>query len=128
MTTTTTTEPKTKVAQGKTLGEIKAIVALCSFRGYDFLVRETHGGIVLQAEYFDADILTEVMEKQLTRKWLLSPAMTKSEIVQTAFKCVFTSMEHRAREYFQYRGKRVFGPHFDVDGLWEICDRLDVRE
>jgi hypothetical protein len=46
---------------------------------------------------------------------------TRSEIVQTCIKLVMTSMEHRAREGFTYRGKRVFGPHFDVDAIWQLC-------
>lgn len=55
--------------------------------------------------------------EQKTRKWLLSKWMTPSELVQTAFKCVLTSIEHEAREQFTYRGARVFGPHFDIEKL-----------
>jgi hypothetical protein len=104
------------------------VLAACQYPGYTFIVRETHGGIVLQAKYLDPDIFTETLETQLTRKWLLSPHMTYSEIVQTAFKCILTSMEHRAREHFLYKGRRIFGPHFNVDELHKICDRLDARE
>ncbi len=32
------------------------------------------------------------------RKWFLSPHMTKSEVVATAFKAVLTALEHEARE------------------------------
>lgn len=109
----------------------KEIVTACAFDGYTFIVRETHGGIILQAAYYELDINTpesKVPVRQVTRKWLLSPFMTKSEVVQTAFKCVLTSMEHRTREGFLYRGKRIFGPHFNVDGLHSICDKLDARE
>jgi hypothetical protein len=118
-------------AEVKSLEDIQSIVRQVSLHGplagYSFIIRDTHGGIVLQATYLEADILTEVPEAQVTRKWLISPYATKSEIVQTAFKCILTSMEHRIREHFQYRGKRVFGPHFDVDDLYAICDRLDRR-
>jgi hypothetical protein len=110
------------------LEEMKAVVAECKFWGYTLLVRETHGGIVLQAGYDDLDVNTSKPCWQVTRKWLLSPFATKSEIVQTAFKCVLTSMEHRTREGFLYRGKRIYGPHFDVDALHAICDKLDARE
>jgi hypothetical protein len=49
--------------------------------------------------------------------------------VQTAFKCVLTSIEHEAREQFTYSGARVFGPHFDVDALAQLCvsGSMDVR-
>ena len=59
----------------------------------------------------------------------LSPEMTRSEVVQTVFKCALTSMEHRTREFFHYRGRAVFGPHFDVEALWQLCadERMDHR-
>lgn len=112
-----------------TIDEIRKLVAQCAFGDYHFKVEPRLGGIVLQADYIDPDIVTKRPERQYTRKWLLSSAMTRSEIVQTCFKLVMTSMEHRAREGFTYRGKRVFGPHFDVDALWQICadKRFDVR-
>lgn len=58
---------------------------------------------------------------QKSRKWMLSPHMTKSEVVQTAFKAVMTAEEHETREKFSYRGQPVFGPHFDLDQLVRIC-------
>lgn len=61
------------------------------------------------------------------RKWLLSSHMTKSEIVQTAFKAVMTAVEHEVRESFTYRAAAIFGPHYDVDALLSICDARDVR-
>lgn len=67
---------------------------------------------------------------QTTRKWLLSRHMTPSELVQTAFKCVLTSMEHETRELFTYKGAAIFGPHFDVERLVLLCgtsDALEVR-
>ena len=66
---------------------------------------------------------------QYTRKWPLSQYMVKSEVVQTALKCVLTSVEHRVREHFLYKGERIFGPHFDVEALYELAKnrRLDYR-
>jgi hypothetical protein len=101
---------------------------LVEFQHYTFVVSDGHGGVYLQAYYDEPDIITGRMERQHTRKWLLSPFMVKSEFIQTAFKLVMTSMEHRAREGFLYRGKRVFGPHFDVDALHSICGELDYRK
>lgn len=65
------------------------------------------------------------------RKWFLSPYMTKSEVVQTAFKAVLTAVEHETREQFTYRGQPIFDPHYDVDKLVELRaqhDCLDERE
>ena len=107
----------------KTIQEIRAIVDLCRCMEYTFVVLEDgRGAWYLQASYHDSDVITGKSELQLTRRWFVSPEMTKSEIVQTAFKCVMTSMEHRAREWFLYRGRSVFGPHYDVDALHAICD------
>jgi hypothetical protein len=55
--------------------------------------------------------------------------MVRSEIVSTAFKCVLTSAEHRCREHFSYKGERIYGPHYDVDALVEVCrqKQLDYR-
>lgn len=102
------------------------------FRDYIFKVVFEREGYrhYLQAEYYEPDIVTGEVELQKTRKWLLSPHMTKSEIVQTAFKCALTSMEHRTREHFLYMGERVYSPHYDVDALVELCraKRFDERE
>lgn len=96
------------------------------FPGYEFTVREGHGGVFLQAEYDDSDVYTGKVERQHTRKWLLSPAMTDSEIVQTIFKCAMTSYEHRCREAFKYKGARIFGPHFDVNDLVALCKEREA--
>lgn len=105
----------------------RASILLCDvdFAGYIFGVREGHGGVFLQAVYNDTDIYTANVELQHTRKWLLSPSMTDSEIVQTAFKLCMTSYEHRCREAFKYQGARIFGPHFDVHDLVALCNERE---
>lgn len=112
------------------LHEMEEWVARCTFPDYTFAVwRDPRGTIYLQARYAEPDALTGVKAVQQTRRWLLSPAMTPSEIVQTVFKCALTSMEHRTREFFRYQGRAIFGPHFAVDALWDLCGqgRLDGR-
>lgn len=104
------------------VSEMETIVSECDFPGYLFIVKkDSRGAIYLQGSYREPDVDTGIEEVQVTRRWFLSPAMTKSEIVQTVFKCVLTSMEHKTREWFKYRDKAVFGPHFDVEALWQIC-------
>ena len=111
-----------------TIEELRQIVTECSFPGYAFAVTEDgRGAIYLQGRYDEPDVDTGQTEPQKTRRWFLSPQMTKSEVVQTAFKCVITSAEHRTREWFTYRGRRVFGPHFQVDALWAIAGQADKR-
>lgn len=91
------------------------------FLEYTWEVREAHGGVIVIGKYLEPDIYSHEISEQATRKWLISPYMTRSEIVQTIFKLCATSMEHRLREHFTYKGARIFGPHFDVDDLWNLC-------
>lgn len=106
------------------IGQATAWLRDVSYPGYTFTVREGHGGVFLQATYLDIDVVfPHHTERQYTRKWLLSPHMTKSEVMQTAFKCVLTSAEHRVREWFRYLDTPIFGPHFDVDDLAGLKQR-----
>lgn len=113
-----------------TLEQICAIVALCAFEDFDFRVIEAGDALQLQATWPEIDIATGNYARQHSRKWMLSRHMTRSEIVQTCFKLAITAVEHRARETFKYRGRRIFGPHFDVDRLHQLCTEkgFDVRE
>lgn len=79
----------------------------------------------LQVRFIDAN-----GDVQKGRKWMLSQHMTKSEIVQTAFKAILTAEEHEAREQFRYKGRLVYGPHIDVDVLASVVgdkENLDMR-
>ena len=109
------------------VNSVRALLQHVEFPGYAFVVKESHNsGVCLQAHYDEPDTYTGEPATQWTRKWLLSPYMTDSEIVQTAFKLCLTSMEHRTRESFKYQGRRIFGPHFDVNDLVRLC--ADGRE
>lgn len=112
----------------ETLNQLRSWVADCEFMNYAFDVNlNDRGEYYLQAHYSEPCVEMDIEMMQSTRKWLLSPAMTKSEVVQTVFKCAITSMEHRTREHFKYRERRVFGPHFDVDALHMIADKISRR-
>lgn len=110
--------------------EMREILSLAEYPGYEFEVLQLDcGELFLRAKYLQADIITGKSEEQHTRKWLLSRYAVSSEIVQTALKCVLTSLEHEAREHFLYRGERVYGPHYDVEALYELCraKKLDYK-
>jgi hypothetical protein len=114
----------------KTIEEIREIVNLCKYPEYKFSVFiDGRGEIYLQAHYNEPDTITGKTEIQATRRWFISPQMTRSEIVQTCFKCIITSTEHRAREWFTYREKAIFGPHFNVDVLHAImCENPKIYD
>lgn len=103
------------------LSRLAAIVAECRFEGWQFLVASDGERAYLQVQAEGACSVTGRTMTWRGRKWWLSQHMTKSEIVQTAFKAVMTAVEHETRESFRYRGQPIFGPHFDVDRLAELC-------
>lgn len=105
----------------ETVARCNASIAHVSFQNYRFVVHIHEGCVQLFAEYEEPDTYTGVVEPQRTRRWNITPKMTHSEIVQTAFKACLTSMEHRARESFRYKDARVFGPHFNVEDLVGLC-------
>jgi hypothetical protein len=83
----------------------------------------------VQVVYYEPDIHTGTTEKQNARKWLLSPYMTDTEIVETVFKACRVSMDHVLKESFLYKGRRVYSPHFDIEARIQLCDedRFDGR-
>lgn len=108
----------------------KDYVAECFYPEYvfDVIISETTKAVYLQGHYYEKDTLDpRKIEKQYTRRWFLSPEMSKSEVVSTVFKCVLTSMEHRAREWFLHNGKAIYQPHYDVDALAAICEQRQQR-
>lgn len=101
-------------------------VGQVEFLNYVFFVTYSHRGeLYMRAKYAEDDTYTGEPAMQFTRRWALTPPMTKSEFIQTCFKCALTSMEHRTREGFKYQGRRVYGPHFDVDDLWRLCEERE---
>jgi len=115
----------------KTLEEIQDIVALCEYMDWDFLVSKDWPRPVLQVRAAGFCSITGEAWVWKSRKWFLSYHMCDSEIVQTVFKAVQTAVEHEMREYFKFKSAAIFGPHYDINRLVELCqspDALDTRE
>jgi hypothetical protein len=109
------------LTQAQFIKRAERVLSRVSFPMFAIEVREGHGGVYLVGSFYAPDNTAKpaggAMFKQTTRKWLLSPFMTDSEIVQTAFKMILTAQEHETREKFLYEGVPVYGPHFDVNDL-----------
>lgn len=60
-------------------------------------------------------------------KAYLSEEATDSELVQTIFGLYDFYCHHEVRETFLWRGRRVFGPHVDINAHWEVAERYDTR-
>lgn len=88
---------------------------------------EDKGEPVLWALFQAISSTTGKPELQATRRWVLDRQITPSQLVQTALKCVLTSVEHEARERFKYKGEPIFGPHQDVDQLVDLMKRQALR-
>jgi rubrerythrin len=105
------------------------ILAEVSYPGYRFEVGGTDRTWIRAHFEERCSVSGGEPARQSTRRWYISEQACRNEVVQTALKCVLTSVEHEARERFKYRGKAIFGPHFDVDALHRICadKELDYR-
>lgn len=105
--------------------------ALQGVRYKDWRMRidsEPDGRVFIQWLFVGRCVKSGELCEQRGRKWHLSEHMTVSEVVGTAFKAALTAEEHECRENFTWRGKRVFGPHIDVELLHQICHVEDVRD
>ncbi len=98
-----------------------------TFRGWTFRVGSMGDGLFLQVRFMALDEVVGQPLEQGGRKWYVSRHATIGEIVQTALKAVLTALEHEAREDFRYKGRAIFGPHLDIEVLFDVADRKVVR-
>lgn len=82
----------------------------------------------IQVRHHRRDIVTGEMGWGAGGKYRLSEYATDSEIVQAVFGLFKAYEEHEVRENFEWRGRRIFGPHMDVRALHEIAHRTDARK
>ncbi|QGJ88934.1 hypothetical protein PBI_TEAMOCIL_83 [Microbacterium phage Teamocil] len=85
------------------------------------------GRLYFQIECYRRDVITEEMGYGYGGKAYLSPHATDSELIQTAFGLYKGYWEHEARENFEWRFRRPFGPHISTEALWDVARRVDVR-
>lgn len=112
----------------KTRQQIQKILDQIKFRDRKFRLLDKGDGFLLQMSYFEPDVEADSNAEpvlQSTRKYYISPYMTTSEIVETAWLCVQRSQLHVASEHFTYEGKRVYSQHFNIAGRIELCDNDD---
>jgi len=100
-------------------GRICGVLEQCSFPGYAFLLTTIGDEFRLELTYEEADVYGGELSTQTTRPWLISPEATESQVIQTLFKAILTSMEHRVRENFHWMGKPVLMPHLDLREIWK---------
>lgn len=107
-----------------TPGEMRKVLELCQYPGYTYHLSEVmYESPYLVCTYDEPNSVTGKTEQRVTRRWMLTPEITPSELVETAFRCVLTAMEQRVREMFAYRGRPVMDWNHDVEMLVGVCDR-----
>lgn len=98
---------------------------------FDILIRRDfdhdRGRFYFQIRCWRKDVITGEMGYGFGGKAYLSSHATDSELVQTIFGLYKGYFEHEARESFEWRGRRVFGPHISTEALWDVARRVDVR-
>jgi hypothetical protein len=116
--------------------EIKEIVEQVKIQdGWRLLLLEDQvyqtqqvGRLYLQIQFDDVDNVTGNPNYVAhCRKWYLSEHMTKQEIVRTAWLAYQGAVLHEAAEKFLYKGRMIYGPHYDVDVLWEGATQVQHR-
>jgi hypothetical protein len=114
----------------KTLSDFEKLVAQIGYKpGWRITVSQTQGGgHYLQVVFEAVEAGMTTVGVQGCRKWFLSPHMTDGEVVQTALIAVLAAEEHEAREFFLYKGRPIFGPHFNLNRLVELCDQANATE
>lgn len=85
------------------------------------------GRYFVQIRCWRLDVITKEMGWGFGGKAYLSPAQTTNEIVQAIFGLFLAYWTHEARENFQWRKRRVYGPHIAVEALWGAALHVDVR-
>lgn len=90
--------------------------------------KDPEGRWYYQIRCFRPDTFTQEMGWGGGRKAYLSPYMVRSELVRLAFGLYLAYVEHEAREGFQWRGRRVFGPHIHVEAMWDVAECYEARD
>jgi len=93
----------------------------------DQRVPDSNGRWYYQIECERPDTFTGEVGIGRGGKAYLSPEMTEGELVQIAWGLFQGYVLHEAREGFQWRGRRVFGPHISTAALWDVAERTEYR-
>ena len=84
---------------------------------WERLTKDAYGYSTMQWNFRD-----ETGARQYCRKWLIDlHDATPSDILQTALRAVIDAQEHEVRETFRFKGKKIYGPHFNPEALVEFA-------
>lgn len=92
------------------------------------LGRDFDGNFYYQIQCWRKDVVTGEMGMGYGGKAYVNEHLTDSELVQIVFGLYKGYWEHEARETFQWRERRVFGPHISTEALWDVANRTDASK
>lgn len=79
---------------------------------------EKGDGYLLQWTFMEKDLTNPdpnaPLEEQFGRKWYISPYMTTSEVIRTAYLAVIQAEMHEIGERFTFQDTRIFDPHMNL--------------
>lgn len=109
---------------------LKSLLKNVKYKHWKFHIGEDDTRLFLQLRVWRKCSETKKFGTGYGRKWLLSPHMTDSEIIATAFKACITNEEHECRENFTYKGQNIYCPHYDVEELVKLRkdNSVDIRK
>lgn len=84
------------------------------------------GRFYFQIKCWRKDAITGEMGWGYGGRAYLDERASDGQLIQTIFGLYKGYWEHEARETFKWRDRRVFGPHMDVQALWEVARRIDM--
>lgn len=122
---------ETSVLSFGTLESFQTILDDITVGNYELHLRRDPGDgrFFIQIQFDDVDHETgEPGYRAYCRKWYLSPHMTTSEVVRTAWKAYEAAVIHEAQETFKYKKAPIYNPHIDVDCLVTASQFRDSRE
>lgn len=79
-----------------------------------------------QIQCWRRDVVTGAWGFGYGGKAYVNEHSTDSELIQTIFGLYKGYWEHEARETFEWRGRRVFGPHMDIRAVWDVANVTDA--
>lgn len=99
-----------------------------SYLDWKLYLGDMGDGWYLQVQFEAADSETGEVEKQHCRKWYLSPHMTRTEILDTAFLAYQRGVLHEFEENFKYKGRPVRNPHISIAARMKSCLDTEHRQ
>lgn len=84
------------------------------------------GRYFVQIKCYRKDVITGEWDYGYGGKGYVDERMSDGQIVQMILGLFIGYWTHEAREGFKWRGRRIFGPHIDINALWEASRHVDI--